>query len=215
MRCAVRARQFVDLIDDEDPTLLSWTDIPSRHLANPAYVLLRSVTPVVELRCTVEELLAEPVTLEAELKALRFMQHCRAVDQTLVLWLQTLPDDWKHVETHYQAPEILSSDPDISTLLTWPHDSTINMFKDQWVLFHFSTCCIYRAFVQAAILRCGAWAIGFPVQSMTPSDLGQVAGPLQGPLIEASNALLSILDTVCRSVHYVGPPPFPLVHVAC
>jgi hypothetical protein len=118
-------------------------------------------------------------------------------------WFKSLPKNWKHHEFQFEPFTVQSDDQNLHKLLQWPATGVVYAYADQWVLFHHSTMLIFRAFLNATVLRCGSWLLGLPVQQTPPTNGGLTIGLLQTPLAKARDNLLHIVDHACRSVHFV------------
>lgn len=136
------------------------------------------------------------------MQGLDIIERCRRVDQTLQHWLEMLPPDWQPIYVDHK-PTSMPEDEDFNTIMAWAAGEKVTVYRDQWVLFHHSTCMIYRYFLQAFILGAGARLLGCTVQDIANDNIDR-SEPLYSNLVQAKEAILGLLDRSCRSVYHVS-----------
>ncbi|RMZ92736.1 hypothetical protein DV736_g35, partial [Chaetothyriales sp. CBS 134916] len=205
---AIRALPVQDLVDDNNPETLSWSDLPTRVRTHPTHMLNSLIMPVAGLRARVKALLSLPVDVSSLAVATSLVRECIEAESALQRWLQEIPPDWKEDIIDHQSICVRISDNEV--LQSCPGVRGLSRYRDAWVSNQHYVARDFRAFLQAIIMRCGAWLSGMRVQDISPSQLEANLAVLGFPDLKPREALQELVDSLCRSIFYnLGATPRP------
>jgi hypothetical protein len=206
---AVQAMPVQDFVDDNDPNLLSWSDIPTELAMHPTNTLNSCLLPVGGLRSRAENVLTLPVDATSLVEVTALINDCLKADENLVFWTQSVSDATIPWSIHdLKNPPI----NDITSLGPCPGLTDILSYTDVWTANRLHTVRCFRAFLMATILRCAAWLTGDSVESMTEAQREANLSILGFHQLNIREIFLEQIHDICRSVLYVRsqsrPPLF-------
>ncbi|RMZ79266.1 hypothetical protein DV737_g3489, partial [Chaetothyriales sp. CBS 132003] len=122
----MRALPVQDLVDDNDPEALSWSELPTHVRTHPTHVLNSIIIPVADLRARVKELLDLPVDVSSLAVAAGLVRECTDAELALQRWLQEIPADWKEDKIDHRDIRVQVSDTENLGATPRPGQDTSN-----------------------------------------------------------------------------------------
>lgn len=193
-----------EFIDDDDPNLPSWSDIPADFRANPLFDLSTKFMTIPNLRARAKALAQSPLTFETNRELIQVVDDCRTADYTLIAWLAELPSRWLY-RTIDDLPVTLGPGTGLP-LPPCPFVDKVHEYRDIFVANMFNVFREIRMLIQATIVTCGATQAGLSTRSDLPHELPNIA--LSQEYSEAVQALCKLSNEIIASIPYhLGAAP--------
>jgi hypothetical protein len=190
---------MTDFFDDNDPTLLSWSDLPLKKTAHPIHSLMNLTIQIPNLRYLADDFLNRPKTQSNVDLVLDLVRRCQSLDADLSLWPGTTPDSWTC--QLIGSPPIFRKEAKKEVCDVCPGVVDIHCYQDIWIASLWNIYRTSRIFVEAITLRCSAWLSDSSVLSLSQQDAD--SGSLLGlEYSRARTVVLDMLDGICASVPF-------------
>lgn len=188
-----------DFFDENDHTKPSWNELPAAIASDPAQTLTHVAISIPNLRALADGIFHQPIDDCLLGQALELVGQCKAIDSKLIDWFNTTPQEWAWmvVRGHLVVP----SGIDGYLFESCPNLNQYHVYKDVWLSNLFNDYRILRIYVNAIILRCGAWLMGCSLAELDLQDKTRNMIHLSD-CVQAKNATLALMDDICCSIPY-------------
>jgi hypothetical protein len=201
----LRSIPLADLFDDNDPTMISWADIPPSKAANPVHLLTNITIAIPNLRALAADVLSLPNFAANPVPVLDLVRRAEEVDRNLFNWPSMIPRFWQYRSVDIDPETNTRNGLDEAVWDVCPGITRNLYYEDIWVGSLWDTYRTSRIMVQAIIIRCGAWLANCSVADLRFEDMDS-SFMLASECLHARNVILELLNDICASVPFhVGP----------